>query len=100
MKLINGQMVSMWKYSKPARFNDFRTYIMGIQGNSMFPNGVIYRGVDPNPKFYRGASGANDCIMPTIDNLLEITKMLPENPHSKMMQDFNKYRLPQHQEWL
>ncbi len=92
LKLINGQMKTMWKYSKPEKFHDFRTYIMGIQGNSMFPNGVIYRGVDSNPRFYRGASGANDCIMPTVDHLLEITKFFPENPNSKMMEDFNKYR--------
>ena len=82
MKIINGQMKTMWKYCKPEKFNEFRTFILGIQGQSMFTNGVIYRGVDPNPRFYRGPSGANDCIMPTVDHLLEITSMLPENPHS------------------
>jgi indoleamine 2,3-dioxygenase len=35
----------------------------------MFPNGVIYEGVDDKPKVYRGESGANDSILPTHDNL-------------------------------
>jgi indoleamine 2,3-dioxygenase len=79
MRNINGQMKTMWKYCKPEKFNEFRTFILGIQGQSMFPNGVIYKGVDAQPRFYRGPSGANDCIMPTIDHLLEITSMVPEN---------------------
>jgi len=43
----------------------------------MFPNGVIYEGVDGEPKAYRGESGANDSIIPTLDNLLEIYDQLP-----------------------
>jgi len=36
----------------------------------MFPNGVIYEGVSDTPFFLRGESGANDSIIPTLDNLL------------------------------
>jgi indoleamine 2,3-dioxygenase len=43
----------------------------------MFPNGVIYRGVDNTPRYYRGESGANDSIIPTMDNLFEVTALLP-----------------------
>jgi len=39
----------------------------------MFPNGVVYRGVDDQKRFYRGESGANDSIIPTLDNLFEVT---------------------------
>jgi indoleamine 2,3-dioxygenase len=36
----------------------------------MFPNGVIYEGVDDKvPRYYRGESGANDSLIPTYDNL-------------------------------
>ena len=79
MKKILTQMNTMWKQSKVERFNEFRTFFMGIQNQPMFPNGVIYRGVDSVPRFYRGASGANDSIVPTVDNLLEITGDMPDN---------------------
>jgi len=36
----------------------------------MFPNGLIYEGVSDTPFFLRGVSGANDSIIPTLDNLL------------------------------
>jgi indoleamine 2,3-dioxygenase len=60
----------MWYRSKPSEYNNFRTFIMGIQNQPMFPNGVIYEGVDDKvPRYYRGESGANDSLIPTYDNL-------------------------------
>jgi indoleamine 2,3-dioxygenase len=35
----------------------------------MFPKGVVYEGVDEKPRFYRGETGANDNIIPNLDNL-------------------------------
>ena len=73
MKEINSVMEKMWVKSNPSDYIKFRTFIMGTKGqNEMFPNGVIYEGVDSEPKFYRGESGANDSIIPTCDNLLQL----------------------------
>ena len=66
----------------------------------MFPKGVIYQGVDDQPKFFRGESGANDSIIPTLDNLLEVTALLPKNPLTEILKDFRRYRPQNHQEWL
>jgi indoleamine 2,3-dioxygenase len=44
----------------------------------MFPNGVLYEGVTDQATFYRGESGANDSIVPSADNLLQVRK----KPHS------------------
>jgi indoleamine 2,3-dioxygenase len=34
-----------------------------VQGNPMFPEGVIYEGVgDEKPQYFRGESGANDSM--------------------------------------
>ena len=66
----------------------------------MFPNGVIYEGVDTNPTFFRGESGANDSIIPTMDNLLQLTQSMPVNPLTDILKDFRTYRPSHHNEWL
>lgn len=57
-------MIDMWKNSKPADYLTFRVFIFGITSQSMFPNGVIYEGINDNHSMYfRGESGANDSIV-------------------------------------
>lgn len=54
----------MWKNSKPGEYISFRTFIFGITSQSMFPNGVVYEGINDNkPMFFRGESGANDSMV-------------------------------------
>ena len=75
--------------SKPEHYNIFRTFIMGIVNQPMFPNGVIYEGCfDNKPQFYRGESGASDSILPFCDNILQITKFLPQNSNRDILRDF------------
>ena len=66
----------------------------------MFPNGVVYEGVSDEPTFYRGESGANDSIIPSADNFLEITGQMPQNPLTEILRDFRSYRPVHHNEWL
>ena len=73
MGLIEASMETMWNNSKPKDYNNYRTFIFGITNQSMFPNGVVYKGEDDDkPMFFRGESGANDSIIPLLDSLLEI----------------------------
>ena len=46
----------MWNVSKPKSYLKFRTFIMGVKGNedTIFPNGVSYRGVEDHPRYERG----------------------------------------------
>lgn len=61
----------MWKNSKPSEYLSFRVFIFGITSQSMFPNGVVYEGINDNkPLQFRGESGANDSMV----NLLETIK--------------------------
>jgi indoleamine 2,3-dioxygenase len=64
MQLINSEMDGMWKNSAPrsvpgrlsahmdlpeqmtSAYNSYRTFIMGTKNQPMFPNGVVYEGVD------------------------------------------------------
>jgi indoleamine 2,3-dioxygenase len=66
----------------------------------MFPNGVVYEGVSDQAQFYRGESGANDSIIPTLDNFLEITSRMPSNPLTETLRDFRSYRPQQHIEFV
>ncbi|CAI2176335.1 15004_t:CDS:10 [Funneliformis geosporum] len=100
MTLINQEMDSMWERSNSMDYLKFRTFIMGSKNQPMFPNGVVYEGVSEKPLFYRGESGANDSMIPCMDNLLQITSKLPNNPLTEVLKDFRKYRPTNHKEFL
>jgi len=67
---------------------------MGVKDQSFFPNGLYYEGVDDKPRFYRGETGANDNIIPSLDNLFEMMDEMPDNPLTAILKDFRKYRPP------
>lgn len=101
MQEINQVMETMWNRSSAAAYNSFRAYIMGTKNQPMFPRGVIYEGCfGGEPQYYRGESGANDTIIPTCDNLLQLTGKMPNNPLTEILMDFRKYRPVAHNEWL
>jgi indoleamine 2,3-dioxygenase len=108
MQRINVVMDTMWKRSSPNAYGNFRTFIMGIKNQPMFPDGVLYEGVPEDlakkqggPRFQlRGESGANDSIVPTCDNLVQLTERMPENPLTTILRDFRSYRPIAHTEWL
>ena len=65
MNFMNQEFERMYYESNPEDYNVFRTFIMGITNQPMFPKGVIYEGCYNNkPQFFRGESGANDSIIP------------------------------------
>ena len=100
MQIINTEMETMWSRSKSEDYKHFRTFIMGVKNQPMFPNGVIYEGVSTDPHQYRGESGANDSIIPTCDNVLQLTQQMPDNPLTEILRDFRTYRPSNHSEWL
>lgn len=62
--LADNAETEMWKNSKPSDYLSFRVFIFGITSQSMFPNGVVYEGINDNkPLYFRGESGANDSIV-------------------------------------
>ncbi|KIS68147.1 uncharacterized protein UMAG_03728 [Mycosarcoma maydis] len=100
---INESMETMWSRSLPQDYLKYRSFIFGTgpkKMNAMFPQGVVYEGVSDEPQFYRGESGANDSIVPTGDNLLEITAHMPNNDLTKTLRDFRSYRPKNQREFL
>ncbi|KAK4131386.1 indoleamine 2,3-dioxygenase-like protein [Trichocladium antarcticum] len=98
---INKTMDTMWARSRPAAYTSFRTFIFGITSQSMFPGGVLYEGVaghDGKPVSFRGESGANDSMVPLVDNLLAIP--MPDTPLTAILDDFRSYRPSNHRAFL
>lgn len=99
MRKINAVMETMWAKSKPTQYTSFRTFIFGITSQSMFPDGVVYEGVnDGEPMSFRGESGANDSMVPLMDNFLQVP--MPETPLTEILQDFRSYRPSNHKAFL
>lgn len=99
MKKVNATMETMWSKSKPGSYTSFRTFIFGITSQSMFPKGVVYEGVNNNePMSFRGESGANDSMVPLMDNLLCLP--LPDTPLTEILRDFREYRPSNHRAFL
>ncbi|EEY14188.1 indoleamine 2,3-dioxygenase family protein [Verticillium alfalfae VaMs.102] len=98
LRKINAAMETMWAKSKPMSYTSFRTFIFGITSQSMFPQGVTYEGVSDEPLSFRGESGANDSIVPLMDNLLQVT--MPDTPLTAILRDFREYRPSNHRAFL
>ncbi|KAI9597205.1 hypothetical protein BDF19DRAFT_436193 [Syncephalis fuscata] len=97
---IIGTLVTMWNRSAPEKYLSYRTFIMGIKNQPMFPNGIIYEGVSTERFKLRGESGANDSMIPLGDNLLELTAGHPNNPLTEVLKDFRTYRPRNHRLFL
>ncbi|ROV96826.1 hypothetical protein VMCG_07922 [Cytospora schulzeri] len=99
LRKINATMETMWMKSKPRDYTTFRTFIFGITSQSMFPDGVVYEGInDGKPMSFRGESGANDSMIPLMDNFLQIP--MPDTPLTEILKDFRKYRPSNHRAFL
>jgi len=89
---MNASRKKMWDVSRWRRYNDFRVFIMGIQGNTgIFPNGVIYE-PEETPRSYRGQSGSQDTIIPFLDTLLRVCEFYPDNDLTRYLMDMRRYR--------
>ncbi|KAI0394662.1 indoleamine 2,3-dioxygenase-like protein [Xylariaceae sp. FL0594] len=99
LRKANGVMETMWGKSKPRSYTSFRTFIFGITSQSMFPDGVIYEGLNGGkPMSFRGESGANDSMIPLMDNFLQVR--MPDTPLTDILRDFRQYRPSNHRQFL
>ena len=89
---MNTSRKKMWEASRWEHYNDFRVFIMGIQGNhKIFPDGVVYE-PETTPRYYRGQSGSQDTIIPFLDTFFRICDYYPTNDLTEYLLDMRKYR--------
>ena len=93
IKEMNNRRRTMWSASNPKNYNNFRAFIMGIKGNdAIFGDGVVYEGCSPEPRQYRGQTGAQDDIIPTMDIFSGVMGFYPDNMLTKYLLDLRQYR--------
>ena len=94
MQKINSRRKTMWKASNHKNYNNFRAFIMGINGNhEIFGDGVLYEGSnDTSLRTYRGQSGSQDDIIPTVDIFTGLFKHYPDNVLTQYLLDMRQYR--------
>lgn len=94
MRYMNGRRREMWQASRSERYNDFRVFIMGIKGNErIFGEGLVYENCFNNePQKFRGQTGAQDNIIPTMDIFTGIVDFYPDNELTKYLLDLREYR--------
>jgi indoleamine 2,3-dioxygenase len=99
---INKRRREMWEASNHSNYNDFRIFIMGIKGNTeIFGDGLIYEGCfNDIPQQYRGQTGAQDNIIPTMDIFTGIVDYYPDNKLTEYLLDLRTYRPVCIQEFL
>ncbi|MCS7272605.1 MAG: indoleamine 2,3-dioxygenase [Fimbriimonadales bacterium] len=78
-----------------------RPYIHGWKNNPALPNGVVYEGVEAyggQPQQFRGETGAQSAIIPTLDGLLGIQHA--DDPLKTYLMEMRLYMPPAHRRFL
>jgi indoleamine 2,3-dioxygenase len=89
---MNNSRRKMWDASRWENYNDFRVFIMGIEGNKkIFPHGLVYE-PETEPRYYRGQSGSQDSIIPFLDNFFRVCDYYPQNDLTNYLMDMRNYR--------
>tara|TARA_Y100000991_G_C21966091_1_gene346946 strand:+ start:364 stop:1764 length:1401 start_codon:yes stop_codon:yes gene_type:complete len=98
---IIDTLQTMWKASNYKDYLSFRTFIMGQIGNEKcYPSQQIRfnKGNTHEIHAYRGETGAQDSIVPSVDNFLQLK--YPENKLTEYLFDLRKYRPKDHQMYI
>lgn len=78
-------------------YNRVRPYIHGWKGNPALPEGLVYEGVEKykgKPQAFRGQTGSQSSIVPTMDALLGIEH--ENDPLREYLDELHSYRPPKH----
>lgn len=82
-------------------YHRVRPYIHGWKGNPAMPEGLIYEGVDKydgKPQAFRGQTGSQSSIVPTMDALLGISH--ENDPLREFLDELHQYRPPRHRKFI
>jgi indoleamine 2,3-dioxygenase len=82
-------------------YHRVRPYIHGWKGNPALPEGLLYEGVakyDGKPQAFRGQTGSQSSIVPTMDALLGIAH--ENDPLREYLDELHAYRPPRHRQFI
>ena len=76
-----------------------RPYIFGTKNNPDLPNGLVYEGCYENePQLFRGETGAQSSIVPTMDGLLGVIHK--NDPLKEYLMEMRTYMVPGHRQFI
>ncbi len=82
-------------------YHRVRPYIHGWKGNPATPDGILYEGVakyNNKPQAFRGQTGSQSSIVPTMDALLGIGH--ENDPLREYLDELHQYRPPRHRKFI
>ena len=90
---MNEKRKLMWTNSDTGRYGAYRIFLMGSEGNDkIFGDGLLYENVNEDRVKYRGETGAQDDIIPTLDIFTGVTKFYPDTILTKYLHNLRDYR--------
>jgi indoleamine 2,3-dioxygenase len=110
IELLNRIVISMKKVNEifarmPEKCDPYIYYhrvipfIFGTKDNPDLKNGLIYKGeFDNQPQFFRGETGAQSSIIPSLDGALQITHTKDHLRH--YLNEMRDYMPPKHREFM
>ena len=100
MKKVNEIFARMPEKCDPyIYYHRVRPFIFGTKDNPDLKNGLIYKGeFDNQPQFFRGETGAQSSIIPSLDGALQITHTKDHLRH--YLNEMRDYMPPKHREFM
>jgi indoleamine 2,3-dioxygenase len=100
MKKVNEIFARMPEKCDPyIYYHRVRPFIFGTKDNPDLKNGLIYKGEFQNrPQFFRGETGAQSSIIPSLDGALQITHTKDHLRH--YLNEMRDYMPPKHREFM
>ena len=100
MKKVNQIFARMPEKCDPyIYYHRVRPFIFGTKDNPDLKNGLIYKGeFDNQPQFFRGETGAQSSIIPSLDGALQITHTKDHLRH--YLNEMRDYMPPKHREFM
>jgi indoleamine 2,3-dioxygenase len=99
---VNATFSRMTEKCDPYMYyHRVRPYIHGWKGNPAMPEGLIYEGVEKyagKPQSFRGQTGSQSSIVPTMDALLQIGH--ETDPLREFLDELHAYRPPKHRMFI
>ncbi|MDC1415214.1 indoleamine 2,3-dioxygenase [Gammaproteobacteria bacterium] len=100
MKKVNKIFARMPEKCDPyIYYHRVRPFIFGTKDNPDLKNGLIYKGeFESKPQFFRGETGAQSSIIPSLDGALQITHTKDHLRH--YLNEMREYMPPKHREFM